>query len=103
MYKQISTSFDTIPFHKKIEKYLKFRKYEILPKLSPYNICNNIEKIRNHISKDKTLRKVIDLRQNLGDNLSNIEQMNRNELNTIRSMDGIEDKMIKVYSGFYSN
>ena len=103
LYKEISTSYDTIPFHKIIEKYLKYKKYKILPKIAPYNICNNIENIRNHICKDKTIKKVIDLRENLGDNESNIEQLNKNEINTKKNMNEIEDKMIKVFSGFYSN
>ena len=33
LYRQVSTSFDIPLFHKKIEKYLKLRKYEILPKI----------------------------------------------------------------------
>ena len=103
LYKQVSTSFDTVPYNKKIEKYLKFRKYDIFPKLAPYNICNNIENIRDQICKGKAMRRVIDLRKNLGDNLSNIDQLNRNEVVTIKSMNEMEDKMIKVFSGFKSN
>ena len=72
LYSQVSTSFDTNSFHKKIEKYLKFRKYDIFPKLAPYNLCHNIENNRTQICKGKAMRKLIDLRQNLGDNQSNI-------------------------------
>lgn len=100
LYKQISKSYDTVPFNKKIEKYLKLRKYEILPKLTPNNICNNFESIRDKVCKGKTMKKMIELRKNLGDNHSTIEQMNRNEIMTTKNMNDIEDKMIKVFSGF---
>lgn len=100
LYKQISKSFDTVPFNKKIEKYLKLRKYEILPKLSPNNICNNFESIRDKVCKGKTMKKMIELRKNFGDNQSTIEQVNRIEVITTKNMNDIEDKMIKVFSGF---
>ena len=103
LYRQVSTSFDIAPFHKKIENYLKLRKYEILPKISPYYICNNVENIRDQICKDKTMRKVIELRKNLGDNQENIDNMNRNEDLAGRSMNEMEDKMIKIFSGFKDN
>ena len=103
LYRQISTSFDTSPYNKRIEKYLKRRKYDILPKLEPYNICHNVQKIRDKICKGKTMRKVIDLRKNLGDNQENIDEMTKNELWAVKNMNEMEDKMIKVFSGFNSN
>ena len=103
LYSQVSKSFDTNIFHKNIEKYLKFRQYDIVPKLAPYYLCHNIEKNRTQICKGKAMKKLIDLRQNLGDNQSNIEQLNRNEVSTIKNMNEMEDKMIKVFSGFKSS
>ena len=102
LYNQVTTSFDITPYNKRIERYLKFRKYEILPKLAPYNICHNIENIRDQICKGKTMKKVIDLRKNFGDNQANIEQMNKNELMAVKNINEMEDKMIKVFSGFKS-
>ena len=46
------------------------------------------------------MKKVIDLRKNFGDNQENIDQMNKNELMTSKSMNEMEDKMIKVFSGY---
>jgi hypothetical protein len=103
LYKEISTSHDTTKQNKKIEKYLTLRKYEILPKLSPYNLCNNLENIREQICKGKTMKKVIELRRYMGDTQESISQMNGNELKTVKSMNEIEDKMIKLYSGFKSS
>ena len=103
LYRNVSTSFDSTRYHKRIEKYLINRRYEILPKLAQYNICNNIENIRDQICKGKTMRKVIDLRKNMGDSQENIQQMNRNENNAIKNMNEMEDKLIKVFSGFKSN
>ena len=100
LYKQVSTSFDTIPYNQKIEKYLKCRKYDILPKLSPNNICNNFENIREKICKGKVMRRMIELRKNLDNNKSSIEQINKNEQKTKKNMNENEDKMIKVFSGF---
>ena len=103
LYKEISTSHDTIKQNKKIEKYLTLRKYEILPKLSPYNLCNNLENIREQICKGKTMKKVIELRRYMGDTQESISQMYGNELKTVKSMNEIEDKMIKLFSGFKSS
>ena len=103
LYKKVSTSFDITPYNKKIERYLKLRKYDILPKLAPYNVCHNVENIRDQICKGKTMRKVIELRKNLGDSQANIDQMNRNEFLAVKHMNEMEDKMIKVFSGFKSN
>ena len=102
LYNQVSTSFDINPYNKKIEKYLKLRKYDILPKLAPYNICHNVQYMRDLICKGKTMRKIIDLRNNLGDSKANIDQMNKNEIMAMKNMNEMEDKMIKVYSGFKS-
>ena len=102
LYRNVTTSFDATSYNKKIEKYLKNRKYDILPKLAPSNICHNVENIRDLICKGKTIKKVIDLRKNMGESQENIEQMNRNEVKAMKSMNEIEDKMIKVYSGFKS-
>ena len=49
------------------------------------------------------MRKVIELRKNLIDNQENIDNMNRNEDLGGRSMNEIEDKMIKIFSGFKDN
>ena len=49
------------------------------------------------------MRKVIELRKNLGDNQENIDNMNRNEDLAGRSMNEMEDKMIKIFSGFKDN
>ena len=103
LYKEISTSHDTIKQNKKIEKYLTLRKYEILPKLSPYNLCNNLENIREQICKGKTMKKVIELRRYMGDTNESISQMYGNELKTVKNMNEIEDKMIKLFSGFKSS
>lgn len=100
LYNQVTTSFDGTSYNKGMERYLRFRKYEILPKIEPYNICHNIENIRDQICKGKTMKKVIDLRKNFGDNQENIDQMNKNELMTAKSMNEMEDKMIKVFSGY---
>ena len=103
LYKEISTSNDTTKQNKKIEKYLTLRKFEILPKLSPYNLCNNLENIREQICKGKTMKKVIELRRYMGDTQESISQMYGNELKTVKSMNEIEDKMIKLFSGFKSS
>ena len=100
LYNQVSSSFDITPYDKKIEKYLKLSKYDILPKLAPYYICHNVEYMRDLICKGKTMRKIIDLRNDLGDNKEKIDQMNKNEIIAKKNMNEMEDKMIKVYSGF---
>ena len=46
------------------------------------------------------MRKIIDLRNELGDNKVKIDQMNKNEIIAKKNMNEMEDKMIKVYSGF---
>jgi len=102
LYKEISTSHDTTRQNRKIVKYLTLRKYDILPKLSPFNLCNNLENMREQICKGKTMKKVIDLRRYMGDTQENISQMYGNELKTTKSMNEMEDKMIKLFSGFKS-
>ena len=49
------------------------------------------------------MRKVIEIRKNLVDNQENIDNMNRNEDLARRSMNEMEDKMIKIFSGFKDN
>ena len=43
---------------------------------------------------------MIELRKNLDKNKSSFEQINKNEQKTKKNMNEIEDKMIKVFSGF---
>ena len=102
LYKQVSTSFDTTSYNKRIEIYLKKRKYDILPKLDPYNICHNVQNIRDKVCKGKSMKKVIDLRKGLGDNQENLDEITKNELWAVKNMNEMEDKMIKVFSGFKS-
>ena len=103
LYNEVSRSQNTSILNKRIEKYLKLRKYEILPKISPSNLCHNIENVREKICKGKTLNKVIELRKNLEENQDTVNKMNKNELSAIKNMNEMEDKIIKVFSGFNSS
>ena len=102
LYNEVSKSYNTIILNKKIEKYLKLRKYEILPKIAPSNLCHNIENVREKICKGRTLKKVIELRKNLEDSRIAVDKVNRKELSAAKNMNEMEDKMIKVFSGFNS-
>ena len=98
LYNKITTTDDSSKFDKKIKSYLKFRRYILDPKINKDDICNNMEKLRDKICKDISIKKVIYFRKSMGHSNDEIEQINKNESEIEKKVYDIEDKMIKAFS-----
>ena len=103
IYNKISVSTDNIKNNKSIQKYLSLKKCSDLPKITPYNISHNVNSIREFLSDGKMMKKAIYLRRNMDYNESNIDKISQKENTTIKSINDLEEKIIKVFSGFKSN
>ena len=98
LYNKISTSYDSTPFDKNIKRYLKFRRYNIEPKISQENICKNMENLREKICKDKSIKRVIEFRKNVGEIFDEVDNLNENQNQVEKKVNDIEDQMIKAFS-----
>ena len=94
LYDKIANANDTMTYDKKIKSFLKLRKYKLKPKITKYNICNNIETLRENFFKDKTIKKVIYFRKNLGSVISSPKEKPEVE----KKIYDIEEQMINTFA-----
>ena len=97
LYDKMSTKEDLLIYQPEIKNYLENKKYDISVKLNPSNICNNFEKTREKICTSEFLKNNMQLRKQLGNIESKVEEINNNDIKAINNMNNIEDKMIKLF------
>jgi len=97
LYDKMSTKEDLLIFQPDIKQYLENKKFDVSIKLTPSNICNNFEKTREKICTSDFLKNNIQLRKQMGNIESKVEEINNNDTKAINKMNNIEDKMIKLF------
>ena len=97
LYDKMSTKEDLLIFQPDIKQYLENKKFDVSIKLTPSNICNNFEKTREKICNSDFLKNNIQLRKQMGNIESKVEEINNNDTKAINKMNNIEDKMIKLF------
>ena len=102
LYNNVSKTFDSTKYDKKIKSYFKLRKYRIEPNISKENICKNMENLREMICKDNSIKRVIEFRKNVGDTFNNVNNINSNQNLFEKKINDIEDQMIKSFSALKS-
>ena len=98
LYNKMSTKEDLLIFQPEIKNYLENKKYDVSVKLNPSVICNNFEKTREKICTSECLKNNMQLRKQIGNIESKVEEINDNDIKAINNMNKIEDKMIKLFS-----
>ena len=97
LYDKMSTKENLLIFQPDIKQYLENKKFDVSIKLTPSNICNNFEKTREKICTSDFLKNNIQLRKQMGNIESKVEEINNNDTKAINKMNNIEDKMIKLF------
>ena len=97
LYDKMSTKEDLLIYQPEIKEYLKNKKYDTSVKLNPSTICNNFEKTREKICTSEFLKNNMQLRKQIGNIESKVEEINDNDIKAINKMNNIEDKMIKLF------
>ena len=98
LYNKITTSTDSTLYNKKIRNYLRFRKFRLESQISKNNICNNVEKLRDMIHKDDSIKKVISFRKNMVTFFKDFQHIHNKEHEIEKKVNDIEDQMIKFFS-----
>ena len=97
LYDKMSTKENLLMYQPEIKDYLENKKFDVSIKLTPSIVCNNFEKTREKICTSDFLKNNIQLRKQMGNVESKIEQINDNDIKAINKMNNIEDKMIKLF------
>ena len=97
LYDKMSTKEDLLMYQPEIKNYLENKKYDTSVKLNPSTICNNFEKTREKICTSEFLKNNMQLRKQIGNIESKVEEINDNDNKAINKMNNIEDKMIKLF------
>ena len=97
LYDKMSTKEDLLMYQPEIKNYLENKKYDTSVKLNPSTICNNFEKTREKICTSEFLKNNMQLRKQIGNIESKVEEINDNDIQAINKMNNIEDKMIKLF------
>ena len=97
LYDKMSSKEDLLIYQPEIKDYLENKKYDVSVKLNPSIICNNFEKTREKICDSEFLKNNIQLRKQIGNIESKVEEINNNDIKAINKMNNIEDKIIKLF------
>ena len=97
LYDKMSTKENLLIYQPDIKEYLENKKFDVSIKLTPSIVCNNFEKTREKICTSDFLKNNIQLRKQMGNIESKVEEINNNDIKAINKMNNIEDKMIKLF------
>ena len=97
LYDKMSTKENLLIYQPEIKQYLENKKFDVSVKLTPSIVCNNFEKTREKICTSDFLKNNIQLRKQMGNVQSKVEEINNNDIKAINKMNNIEDKMIKLF------
>ena len=65
--------------------------------ISPYNLSNKIENVRQKICNRDYIKDDVYLRKNNGGTIESIDKLNKQDFNLKENITKIEDKMIKIF------
>ena len=99
LYDKIKDKDDTLEYDDLIKNYLKNKRYNLEAKISPCDICNNYQVVRENIVRNDFLKRNIRLKKISGfDDSASFEKMRSdNEKNKIK-INSVADEMNKVFS-----
>jgi len=97
LYDKMSTKEDLLKYQPEIKNYLEHKKFDVSIRLNPTIVCNNFEKTREKICTSDFLKNNIQLRKQMGNIESKVEEINNNDIKAMNKMNKIEDKMIKLF------
>lgn len=99
LYDKIKDKDDTLEYDYLIKNYLKNRRYNLEAKISPSDICNNYQVVRENIVRNDFLKRNIRLKKISGfDDSASFEKMRSDyEKNKIK-INSVADEMNKVFS-----
>lgn len=97
LYEKIKNKDDLLEYNDSIKEYLKGRRYNIEPKISPIDICYHYQNMRKNIIRNDILKKNMKLKKFSGLNeqtSENIKKGYHNYLTKLKSMGDNINKMI---------
>ena len=97
LYDKISTKDNILNYQQDIKTYLKNKKYDLSSKINPINICKNFEKTKEKLCQSEFLKQDMQLRKQIGGNISHAEKIINNNLKKKEKINNIEDTIIKIY------
>ena len=98
LYDTIKNGDDSLQFNSLIQKYLKNQNYNIEPKISPNDINENYQRMRDKICKNDCIGKNISLKKNNFMGLNSIKKLKKYYNQTHIKMNEIGDEMNRVFS-----
>lgn len=99
IYVKIKDKDDTLEYDFLIRNYLENRKYNLEAKLSPSDVCNNYQIVRENIVRNDFLKRNMKLKKISGfDNTSSFEKMTSIYEKNKNKIHSVADEMNKVFA-----
>ena len=98
LYEKIRIKEDFLESNDLIKNYLKNKKYNIEPKITPIDICNHYQKMRDRIFKNDYFKKYIKLKKRSGYDSSSYEKIKNEYNNSLNKLNNLAEDVNKVIS-----
>ena len=99
LYDKIREKDDTLEYDFLIKNYLKSRRYNLEAKISPSDVCNNYQIVRENIVRNDFLKRNIRLKRICGfDDSASLEKMKSDYEKNKIEINNVADEMNKVFS-----
>ena len=98
LYEKIRIKEDFLESSDLIKNYLKNKKYNIEPKITPIDICNHYQKMRDRIFKNDYFKKYIKLKKRSGYDSSSYEKIKNEYNNSLNKLNNLAEDVNKVIS-----
>ena len=99
LYDKIREKDDTLEYDFLIKNYLKSRRYNLEAKISPSDVCNNYQIVRENIVRNDFLKRNIRLKRICGfDDSASLEKIKSDYEKNKIEINNVADEMNKVFS-----
>ena len=99
LYDKIKDKDDTLEYDYLIKNYLKNRRYNLEAKISPSDVCNNYQVVRENIVRNDFLKRNMRLKKISGfDDSASFEKMKSDYEKNKFKINNVADEMNKVFS-----
>ena len=98
LYETLKNTDDSLQYNSLIQNYLESKKFNLKPKISPNDICENYQHLLDKICKNDCINKNIDLKRSNNVGLKSIKKLKNDYNQTHIKMSNIGNDMNRVFS-----
>ena len=98
LYETLRNTDDSLQYNNLIQNYLESQKFNLKPKISPNDICENYQHLLDKICKNDCIDRNIDLKRSYNIGLKSIKKLKNDYNQTHAKMSNIGNDMNRVFS-----